>query len=166
VTRTFEIRNEGHFEFKYAICDDNDKEAKARIKEERQKELEERIHGAQEVTEDPKVAAKGGAKKPDPKAAAKGKDKGGKDVPVVEGQIVSVGQYDINPSIGSIPAGSSAVVSVTFRADGAKFYESVLAIDIGDRDPVDNPGGVPFELCAESSIPGINTQDLDQIFEE
>jgi hypothetical protein len=42
----------------------------------------------------------------------------------------------------------------------------VLAIDIGDRDPSDNPGGVPFELCAESSIPGINTQDLDQIFEE
>jgi hypothetical protein len=41
-----------------------------------------------------------------------------------------------------------------------------LAIDIADRDPMDNPDGLPFELCAESSIPGINTEDLDQIFEE
>jgi hypothetical protein len=47
--RTFEIKNEGLFEFKYNICDDADKEAKARIKEERAKELEERIHGAQEA---------------------------------------------------------------------------------------------------------------------
>ena len=49
VSRTFEIRNEGLFEFKYNICDDADKEAKARIKEERAKELEERINGAQEA---------------------------------------------------------------------------------------------------------------------
>ena len=28
VTRTFEVRNEGLFEFKYAICDDKDTEAK------------------------------------------------------------------------------------------------------------------------------------------
>jgi hydrocephalus-inducing protein len=35
VSRSFEVRNEGLFEFKYAICDDQDKEAKARIKEER-----------------------------------------------------------------------------------------------------------------------------------
>jgi hydrocephalus-inducing protein len=62
VTRSFEVRNEGLFEFKYAICDDQDHEAKSRIKEERLKEQEERIHGAQEEKEDPKAAAKG--KKP------------------------------------------------------------------------------------------------------
>jgi hydrocephalus-inducing protein len=33
--RTFEIRNEGLFEFKYAIVDFLDDEAKARLKEER-----------------------------------------------------------------------------------------------------------------------------------
>jgi hydrocephalus-inducing protein len=55
---------------------------------------------------------------------------------------------------------------VTFNADGAKFYESTLALDIADRDPTDAPDGIPFELSAESSIPGINTEDLDQIFEE
>lgn len=57
-------------------------------------------------------------------------------------------------------------MSVTFRAEGAKFYESTLAVDIADRDPQDHPDGLPFELCAESSIPGINTDDLDQVFEE
>ena len=55
---------------------------------------------------------------------------------------------------------------MTFKAEGAKFYESTLAIDIADRDPQDAPDGIPFELSAESSIPGINTEDLDQIFEE
>jgi hydrocephalus-inducing protein len=80
--------------------------------------------------------------------------------------LITVGRYDVTPSQGAIPPGSAAVVNVTFKADGAKFYESVLAIDIGDRDPSDQQDGIPFELCAESSIPGINTTDLDQIFEE
>jgi len=80
VTRTFEVRNEGQFEFKYAISDDNDLEAKARIKEERQKEMEERITGIQEQQEDPKAKAK----KPDPKAAKAGKG-GGKDGAPPEG---------------------------------------------------------------------------------
>lgn len=58
------------------------------------------------------------------------------------------------------------MVQVTFNALGAKFYESILAVDIADRDPQDQADGIPFELCAESSIPGINTEDLDQVFEE
>jgi hydrocephalus-inducing protein len=68
--RTFQIRNEGLFEFKYAICDDKDQEAKAKIKEERKKDMEERVTGATEAVEDPKAAAKGG-KKADPKAGKK-----------------------------------------------------------------------------------------------
>jgi hydrocephalus-inducing protein len=87
VSRTFEIRNEGLFEFKYAICDDQDLEAKARIKEERHKEMEERIHGAQEAQEDPKAAAKG--KKPDPKA--KGKAPAGKEGAPADGTQLTVG---------------------------------------------------------------------------
>jgi len=80
--------------------------------------------------------------------------------------MLTVGQYDVTPSTGSIPPGSASVINVTFRAEGAKFYESTLAIDIADRDGNDQPEGIPFELCAESSIPGINTDDLDQVFEE
>jgi len=89
VSRTFEIRNEGLFEFKYAICDDKDLDAKSKIKEERHKEAEERIHGAQEAQEDPKAAAKGKAK-PDPKAA-KGKAPAGKEGAPADGTQLTVG---------------------------------------------------------------------------
>jgi len=44
-TRTFEIRNEGLFDFKYAICDFNNEDEKAKIREERKKEAEERAQG-------------------------------------------------------------------------------------------------------------------------
>lgn len=163
VSRSFEIRNEGLFDFKYSICDDKDQEAKTKLKEDRKKEMEDRINGVQEQAEDPKAAKN---KKPDPKAAKK--DPKAKDggAAVVDGTQLTIGQYDVVPSIGSIAPGSAAVVNVTFRADGAKYYESTLAIDIADRDSLDNPEGLPFELSAESSIPGINTDDLDQVFEE
>ena len=75
-------------------------------------------------------------------------------------------QYTVSPAVGSIPSGSSAIVTVTFNAQGAKFYDSTLCIDIANRDPRIMPDGIPFQLCAESAIPGINTHDFDQIFEE
>jgi hypothetical protein len=53
------------------------------------------------------------------------------------------------------------VFNVVFKAKGSQFYESTIAVDIANRDPLDNPEGIPFELNAESSIPGINTDDLD-----
>jgi len=87
VSRSFEIRNEGLFDFKYAICDDEDKEAKEKIKEERQKEMGERITGAPEAADDPK-AAKG--KKADPKAKG-GKAPPGKEGGAAEGTQLTVG---------------------------------------------------------------------------
>lgn len=121
--------------------------------------MEDRINGAsEEQKEDPKAKAK----KPDPKA--KGKDKNKEQPP--EGGLVEVSQYSVTPATGDIAVGSSAVVNVTFKAVGAKFYESVLAIDVSGRDPADQTDGIPFEVCAESSIPGINTKEMDQIFEE
>lgn len=163
VTRSFEIRNEGLFEFKYAICDFNNEDEKSKIKEERKKEAEEMLLGTKkEEAVDPK--AKG---KPDPKAApAKAPAKGGKGEVVPDGQVINVSQYAITPAIGSIAPGSAAVISVTFSAQGSKFYNNTLAIDVANRDPNDHPEGLPFQLAAESSIPGINTTDLDSIFEE
>ena len=58
VTRTFEVRNEGLFKFKFAICDSKDEEARKRIKEERLKEIEERVKGAEEKKDDPKADPK------------------------------------------------------------------------------------------------------------
>jgi hydrocephalus-inducing protein len=163
VTRSFEIRNEGLFEFKYAICDYNNEDEKNKIKEERMKEAEERLLGTKKEEVDPKAAGK----KPDAKAApAKAPAKGGKGEVVPDGQAINVSQYAITPAIGSIAPGSAAVISVTFSAQGSKFYNSTLAVDVGNRDPLDQTEGIPFQLAAESSIPGINTVDLDSIFEE
>lgn len=131
-TRTFEIRNEGLFDFKYNICDFNNEEEKQKIREERQKEMEARLAGEQEeVKEDPK--AKGGAKKaPEPK---KPPAKGGKAVEVIpDGTVLQVSQYSISPAVGSIAPGSVALITVVFNAQGAKFYESNLCIDIAGRD--------------------------------
>jgi hydrocephalus-inducing protein len=164
VTRTFEVRNEGLFEFKFALCDYKDDEAKKRIKEERLKEMEERIKGSEEKKEE----VKDPKKKPEPaKAPPKKPDaKGGAPAAAPEGGALEVSQYTVSPAIGSIPPGSAAVFNVIFKAKGSQFYETTIALDIANRDPADNPDGIPFELCAESSIPGINTDDLDQIFEE
>ena len=158
--RTFEIKNEGQFEFKYAICDFNNEEEKAKIREERQREMEGRLAEKAEEKEE----AKGGKqqKKPDPKKpAAKGKAEA-----VPDGTVVQVTQFSISPAIGSIAPDSSAVITVTFNAQGAKFFDSTICIDIANKDPTTMPDGIPFQLCAESSIPGINTWDYDQIFEE
>jgi hypothetical protein len=82
VTRSFEIRNEGLFDFKYAICDFNNEDEKNKIRVERNKEAEERLLGLKkEEVVDPKAVAK----KPDAKAApAKAPaGKGGKGVEIV-----------------------------------------------------------------------------------
>lgn len=87
VTRSFEIRNEGLFEFKYAICDYNNEDEKNKIREERKKEAEDRLNGQKEEEVDPKLAAKG--KKPDPKAAAPAKGGAkGKVEAVPDGQLI------------------------------------------------------------------------------
>mmetsp|Transcript_8825 Transcript_8825/g.8167 ORF Transcript_8825/g.8167 Transcript_8825/m.8167 type:complete len:1196 (+) Transcript_8825:4508-8095(+) len=160
VTRTFDIKNTGMFDFKFAICDHKDEEGKARIREERQREMEERIKGLEEEKEDPK----GKGKAPPAKAPPKGKEKGKDAAP--EGGLLEISQYQVTPISGTIPKEGKATISVTFKAKGAKFYENVLALDIANRDPQDEPDGIPIELNAESSIPGINTIDLDYIFEE
>ena len=51
-TRFFEVKNEGLFEFKYAICDFNDQEAKDKILEERKAEVEERRKEALGIIDD------------------------------------------------------------------------------------------------------------------
>jgi len=124
--------------------------------------MEGRLAERAEEKEETK-GGKGAAKKPDPKAKPVGK---GKVEVIPDGTVVQVSQFSISPAIGSIAPDSSAVVTVTFNAQGAKFFDSTICIDIANKDPAIMPDGIPFQLCAESSIPGINTWDFDQIFEE
>ena len=162
-TRTFEIRNEGLFDFKYNICDILDEDAKQKIREERQKELEERLGIEQEQDE---AAAGGKGKAPAKKEAAKAPAKKGAKEVVPDGTVCKVSQYEVSPALGSIAPGSAAVINVVFNAHGDMLYDNTLAIDLANRDPADMNDGIPFQLCAESSHPGINTKDVDQIFEE
>lgn len=82
--RTFEIRNDGLFEFNYAICDDSNEEEKQKIIEQRQREKEGLAAAAEEEGEDKKGK---GAKKAEPKAAKAGKGKES----ALEGTVVQVG---------------------------------------------------------------------------
>jgi hypothetical protein len=151
------------FEFKYNICDILDEEAKMKIREERQKELEERLGIEQE---DEAAAAGKGGKPAGKKEAAKAPPKKGAKEVIPDGTVCKVSQYEVSPAIGAIAPGSASIVNVVFNAQGDQLYDNTLAIDIASRDPNDAADGIPFQLCAESSHPGINTKDVDQIFEE
>lgn len=155
----FEIKNNGQFPFNFALCDFMDEEAKKAIREERHKEIEDRRAEALGAgLEDPKDKGK----KAEPKAPAKGKDAKG----APDGEELKVSQYSIRPKSGVIEPDSSASIKIHFTAEGAKFYEKALAIDISGRDFSDQPNGIKFDISAESCIPGINTKDLDAVFEE
>ena len=72
----------------------------------------------------------------------------------------------MTPSSGSIPPGSTKTITVDFNASGDQFYQSNLAFDIANTDPNEDSDGIGFVLAAESCRPGINTTDMDSIFEE
>ena len=76
------------------------------------------------------------------------------------------GPFVLYPGFGSVSAGSSATITVECTVDQPKKYEEFLAIDIVDRAPSDNPGGVPYKLLAEGCIPSIDISNLHGIFEE
>jgi hydrocephalus-inducing protein len=71
-----------------------------------------------------------------------------------------------SPALGTVPVGSAVEVNVVFKAEGAASFLETLGIDITDRDFNDQPEGIPYEVTAESCIPGIVTEDTVGIFEE
>ena len=110
--RVFEVKNEGLFEFKFALCDYKDEAAKEKIREERKKEMDERIAGAEETAkEDPKAKKKA---EPPKKPAGKGKDA------VPEGGILEVSQYSITPATGSIAPNGIATVNDYLQSSWSK----------------------------------------------
>ncbi|CAG9464033.1 unnamed protein product [Pedinophyceae sp. YPF-701] len=79
---------------------------------------------------------------------------------------LTVGHFDIEPFMGSLPPGDSVQIKVVFKAVGQEVCSEKLGIHVSDRDFADSPGGVPYEITGESCIPGINASDLHSIFEE
>lgn len=155
VTRTFEIRNDGLFEFAYTIFDTNDESKRKELKEEQAKVY----HEMDILVVDEKGKKKGKDDKPKKPAATGGK-KG------VDLLALQVGQFTITPSFGSIPPNSAVLVDVKFKPKGNHIYENKLAIDVLNRHPTYFPEGIPYELLAESCIPAINNSNFELIFEE
>lgn len=83
---------------------------------------------------------------------------------------LTLGNFTVTPPIGSVEVGGVATIIVKFEAgsDAQRFLED-LVIDVADRDvsPLNGePCGKIYELIAESCIPGIETLDFTNIFEE
>ena len=90
---------------------------------------------------------------------AKAKDK-------AKGGDLEVGNFVISPTTGNVKPGEAALVTVTFKAESERTFCEILGISINGRDPADSPGGIPYEVKGESCIPGIETRDVQSIFEE
>ena len=144
--RTFTITNHGEFDFDFKLFKYSDGLVK-----------KESSTGNAAAPPPPKggKAAKGGA------PAAK-KPTG---VGTPSGDI-ELGNFKFEPAIGTVPVGTSCEVNVVFKAEGAANFLETLGIDITDRDYNDQPDGIPYEVTAESCIPGIVTEDTVGIFEE
>ena len=83
-----------------------------------------------------------------------------------KGNDLVLGNFTISPVSGNVKPGESTTITVTFKAEAERTFCEILGINIQGRDPSDCPGGIPYEIKGESCIPGIETQDVQSIFEE
>ncbi|NXA41620.1 HYDIN protein, partial [Eudromia elegans] len=85
--------------------------------------------------------------------------------PVTQARIAS-GMFSVYPGFGSIAPGGHQAITVDCCTDSLGVCEEYLSIDISDRDPKDNPLGIPYTLIAESCFPAFVADDIASIFEE
>ncbi|XP_054934895.1 hydrocephalus-inducing protein homolog [Physeter macrocephalus] len=101
-----------------------------------------------------------------PSKATKFSDSVQKDVNVTNQARFTHGMFTVYPGFGSIPSGGMQVVTVDCVADPVGRCEEFIAIDISDRDPRDQPAGIPYSLLAEACQPAFVTDNTTLIFEE
>lgn len=99
----------------------------------------------------------------DPKAKAAAKPPAGKAAP---GAPFTIGPFLLEPGTATVEPGETLQVKVLFNADGDQAFHETVGLHISERDFADNPDGIRYELTGDSCIPGINTTDVDTIFEE
>eukprot|EP00063_Salmo_salar_P029727 XP_014004562.1 PREDICTED: hydrocephalus-inducing protein homolog isoform X1 [Salmo salar] len=78
----------------------------------------------------------------------------------------TMGVFSLVPGFGILAPGAHQVVTVDCVAEQVGRWQECLALDITDRDPSDNPGGIPYRLVAEVCMSGIAYKDIASIFEE
>ncbi|XP_026975142.1 hydrocephalus-inducing protein homolog [Sagmatias obliquidens] len=101
-----------------------------------------------------------------PSKATKFSDSVQKDVNATNQARCTLGMFTVYPGFGSISSGGMQVVTVDCVADPVGRCEESLAIDISDRDPRDQPTGIPYSLLAEACQPAFVTDNTTLIFEE
>ncbi|MGH0168092.1 UNVERIFIED_CONTAM: hypothetical protein FKN15_053854 [Acipenser sinensis] len=89
-----------------------------------------------------------------------------KDMGITPQARFTVGAFTVSPGFGTLSPGGHQVISVDCAADQAGKCEEIVAIDISDRDPEDQPRGIAYRLVAEVCIQSIVTNDIASIFEE
>ncbi|XP_068026672.1 hydrocephalus-inducing protein-like [Melanerpes formicivorus] len=78
---------------------------------------------------------------------------------------LTLGMFTVSPAFGSILPGEQQLVTVDCAAELPGPCQEQLLIDISNRDPGDNPLGIPYTLLAESCLPAFLADDLESIFE-
>ncbi|XP_044515296.1 hydrocephalus-inducing protein homolog [Gracilinanus agilis] len=78
----------------------------------------------------------------------------------------TLSMFTIYPGFGTVPPGGQQSITVDCIADPIGRCEEYLAIEISDRDPKDQPGGIQYTLIAEACFPAFVMDDLTSIFEE
>ena len=178
VTKTFELKNEGEFEFVFTVQGKGLPSApheaairqatpKALLSPEEQAELE-----AAAAT--PAVPEKGGAKGKGKGAAApaaagrKGSKGAVKPALEVPDDPLSLGRFEIAPSGGLVQPGQSVSVTVRYSPENACAHRESLCLRVSGSDPSDGACALAasYDLLAESCVPGIVTSDWRDIFEE
>ncbi|XP_021570831.1 hydrocephalus-inducing protein homolog, partial [Carlito syrichta] len=101
-----------------------------------------------------------------PSKAAKFSDSTQKEVNITNQARFSHGMFTVYPGFGSIPSGGQQVITIDCVADPVGKCEEFMAIDISDRDPTDQPAGIPYTLLAEACLPAFVTDNNALIFEE
>jgi hydrocephalus-inducing protein len=143
-TRTFEIQNHGVFDFAYKIV--------------ALKTAPPPPTGAAQAD----TQAKAPAGKDAPKKGAAAPAGGAGSVPTL-----TTTAFTIYPSEGTVGVNGSRTVTVEFKAEGAVTTAEIVGIVVADRDESgDGPDGLPYELNGESCVPGINTGEWEDVFEE
>ncbi|WIA13448.1 hypothetical protein OEZ85_007028 [Tetradesmus obliquus] len=79
---------------------------------------------------------------------------------------LQLGQFTVDPPEAVVQPGCRQEVSVVFRAEGNCSWSATAGLDISERDFVDAPEGIHYELGGESCIPGIDASNIGSIFEE
>ncbi|XP_059682609.1 hydrocephalus-inducing protein homolog [Gavia stellata] len=79
---------------------------------------------------------------------------------------LTLGMFTVYPGFGSIPPGGQQMITVDCHTEPVGICKEYLSIDISDRDPTDNPLGIPYTLFAESCLPAFVVDDMESIFEE